>query len=174
MVNRIVQAYRDERRIQDTTRKPKSRVTTEQQDCDIVAFVAAQPTASVQEIRANLRLQASKTTVKRRIAKAGLSSRIAAKKPLFRKENKSKRLLFAQEHRDWTVDQWKHVAFATSQRFPQAATNSRKSGDLAMAGKYFLTILSIFKITRKASTKKNFEAQRSRNLRFLLQKERNA
>lgn len=116
-VNRIVQAYRDERRIKDASRKPRSRVTTEQQDCEIVAFVADKPTASVQEIRTKLGIEASKTTVKRRLAEAGLSSCTAVKKPLLRKDNDNKRLLFAQDHRDWTVDQWKRVVFTDESTF---------------------------------------------------------
>lgn len=62
-VNRIVQVYRDERRIKDASRKPRSCVTTEQQDCEIVAFVADKPNALVQEFRTKLGIEASKTTV---------------------------------------------------------------------------------------------------------------
>lgn len=47
-VNRIVKVYKDERRIKDASRKPRSpEVTTEQQDCKIVGFATNKPSTSV-------------------------------------------------------------------------------------------------------------------------------
>lgn len=120
-VNRIVKAYRDERRIKDATRKPRSRATTDQKDREIVAYVVDKPSASVQEIRANLGIQASKTTVKRRIAEAGLSSCTAVKKPLLRNDNKNKRLLFAQEHRGKMEASGVHRRVDVYDRLPSTA-----------------------------------------------------
>lgn len=141
-MNRIVKAYRDERRIKDATRKPRSRATTNQKDREIVAYVVDKPSASVQEIRANLGIQSSKTTVKRRIAEAGLSSCTAVKKPLLRNDNKNKRLLFAQEHRDWTVEKWKLVVFTDESTFTTDCHQQQKVGDLEMLGKNFLAVKS--------------------------------
>lgn len=46
--SRIIQANKDERRIKDASRKPRSpEVTTEQQDCKIVGFATNKPSASV-------------------------------------------------------------------------------------------------------------------------------
>lgn len=47
-VDRIIQAYKDKRRIKDASHKPRSpEVTTEKQDCKIVAFATNKPSASV-------------------------------------------------------------------------------------------------------------------------------
>lgn len=91
-VNRIIQAYRTERRIKDAPRKPRSRVTSLEEDLNIVAVAAAKPGASVREIRQMVGVQASKTTIKRRLHEAGLKSRIAAQKPLLRVANKEKKV----------------------------------------------------------------------------------
>ncbi|KAH6930046.1 hypothetical protein HPB50_008117 [Hyalomma asiaticum] len=77
-VNRIVQACKFDRRIKDAPRKPRRRATSHEEDLGIVAAVAENPRCSVEEIRVNLGLKASKSTVKRRLHQAGLKSRIAA------------------------------------------------------------------------------------------------
>ncbi|KAH7958896.1 hypothetical protein HPB49_006230 [Dermacentor silvarum] len=46
-VNRIIQAFRDENRIKDAPRKPRPRVTTQEDDMNIVAYVADNPRASL-------------------------------------------------------------------------------------------------------------------------------
>ena len=50
----------------------------------------------------------STTTVQRRLRESGLHGWIAAKKPLLKDTNK-KRLAWAMEHGQWTLDQWKSV-----------------------------------------------------------------
>ncbi|KAH7977932.1 hypothetical protein HPB49_003986 [Dermacentor silvarum] len=68
--------------------------------------------AMLSEIRQCFQLTASKTTVKRRLAEAGLKSRMAAQKPLLTNVNKSKRLSFAQRHEAWSADDWGRVVFS--------------------------------------------------------------
>lgn len=71
--NIIIQAFRDENLIKDAPHKPRPWVTTHE-DVDIVAVLADNPPASVQEICECLRLTAWKTTAKRRLAEAELKS----------------------------------------------------------------------------------------------------
>ncbi|KAH9384017.1 hypothetical protein HPB48_026000 [Haemaphysalis longicornis] len=87
-VNRIIQAYRTERRIKDSPQKPRYRVTSSQEDLNIIAVAAAKPGASVREICQKVGAHASKTTIKRRLHEAGLKSQIAAQKLLLRVANK--------------------------------------------------------------------------------------
>ncbi|KAH6924012.1 hypothetical protein HPB50_010327 [Hyalomma asiaticum] len=95
-VNRIVRAFKSFRRIKDAPRKrkPRSRVTTEQEDAWIAAAAAVKPGLSAQQIKNTLDFRASVRTVKRRLREAGLKSRIVAQKPLLRAQNKEKRLQF--------------------------------------------------------------------------------
>ncbi|KAH7963583.1 hypothetical protein HPB52_021659 [Rhipicephalus sanguineus] len=63
-VNRIVRAFKSCRRIKDTPRKPRSRVTTEQEGAWIVAAAAVKPGFSAKQIKNTLDLRASVKTVK--------------------------------------------------------------------------------------------------------------
>lgn len=54
----------------------------------------------------------STMTLSRRRSEAGLGSYIAAEKPGLRAENVEKRLQWALEHRDWTIEQWKRVIWS--------------------------------------------------------------
>ncbi|KAH8024684.1 hypothetical protein HPB51_000515 [Rhipicephalus microplus] len=110
-VNRIVRAFKSCRRIKDAPRKPRSRVTTEQEDAWIVAAAAVKPGLSAQQIKNTLDLRASVTAVKRRLREAGLKSRIAAQKPLLRAQNKEKRLRFSRQHAQRSTEEWKQVVF---------------------------------------------------------------
>ena len=46
----------------------------------------------------------------------GLNSRVALGKPLISDANRIKRLKFAREHKDWTLDQWKKVMWSDESR----------------------------------------------------------
>ncbi|KAH7972551.1 hypothetical protein HPB52_013393 [Rhipicephalus sanguineus] len=107
-VNRIVRAFKSCRQIKDAPRKPRSRVTTEQEDAWIVAAAAVKPGLSAQQIKNTFDLRATMTTVKRRLREAGLKSRIAAHKPLLRAQNKEKRLHFSRQR---STEEWKQVVF---------------------------------------------------------------
>ena len=56
-------------------------------------------------------------TVKGRLEEKGMIGRIAVRKPLLRPVNKQKRLKFAQEHVEWTIDQWKSVLCLDESKF---------------------------------------------------------
>jgi hypothetical protein len=53
-----------------------------------------------------------RSTVQRRLKEWGLKPYVARKKPLLKPEQMEKRLKWAQEHVDWTVEDWKRVAFS--------------------------------------------------------------
>ena len=47
----------------------------------------------------------------------GLNSCVALRKPLISDANQKKRLQFAREHKDWTLEQWKKVMWSDESRF---------------------------------------------------------
>ncbi|KAH9381810.1 hypothetical protein HPB48_016334 [Haemaphysalis longicornis] len=117
-INRIVQAYRKERRINDAPCKARPKVTTEDEDMAIVTAVADGRTATAREIKNSAGLDVvSATTVKRRLPEAGLKSRAAVQKPIVSEANKQKRLEFAREHQQWTEDHWGKVVFTDESTF---------------------------------------------------------
>ncbi|KAH7979575.1 hypothetical protein HPB49_009954 [Dermacentor silvarum] len=79
---------------------------------NIVAYVADNPRAALSEIRQCFQLTTSKATVKRRLAEAGVKSRMAAQEPLLTNVNKSKCLSFAQRHEACSADDWGRVVFS--------------------------------------------------------------
>ncbi|KAH6930330.1 hypothetical protein HPB50_012828 [Hyalomma asiaticum] len=114
-VNRIVQAYRDEGRIKDAPHKRRPRVTSMDQDLQVVAVVSEKPFLSAKDVRRTLDLaNVSDSTIRRRLREAALRSRIAAQKPLLTCANKTARLKFAVDHRSWRVEDWKYVIFLES------------------------------------------------------------
>ena len=60
---------------------------------------------------------ASTSTVKRRLADAGLNGRIARRKPLLQPRHKIARLQWAREHKDWTMEQWNSVVWSDESKF---------------------------------------------------------
>ena len=65
------------------------------------------------------------TTVKNRLHEAGLYGRVALKKPFLKKANKQKRLNWAREHKDWTVEQWEKVLWSDESKF-ESFSSKRK------------------------------------------------
>lgn len=62
-----------------------------------------------EEFNMGRKLAVSRKIVYRALSRCGLHGRVAAKKPLLRKVNIRKRLRFAKEHVDWTIEQWHQV-----------------------------------------------------------------
>ena len=46
----------------------------------------------------------------------GLNSCVAVRKPVVIEANRKKRLQFAREHKDWTLEQWKKVMWSDESR----------------------------------------------------------
>ncbi|XP_077519788.1 uncharacterized protein LOC144129498 [Amblyomma americanum] len=53
----------------------------------------------------------SDNLVRVRLREAGLRNRVAAQKPKLSATNKEKRLQFARDHIEWTVEDWANVVF---------------------------------------------------------------
>lgn len=70
-----------------------------------------------QELRDENLADVSRITVSRRLRDVGLFGRIGVKKPLISKKNQRARLQFAENHKDWTVQDWKKVLFSDESKF---------------------------------------------------------
>ena len=60
----------------------------------------------------------SARTMRRELKEMGLRGRVSTSKPLVSEGNLMKRLHFAKDNKDWTVDQWKHVLWSDESRYP--------------------------------------------------------
>lgn len=70
--------------------------------------------------------QVSRSTVSRRLCENGLYGRVAVRKPLLREVNVRKRLEFAKQHKDWTVDQWMKVLWTDESKFELFGSKRRQ------------------------------------------------
>jgi hypothetical protein len=59
----------------------------------------------------------STRTVRCELKEMGMRSCVATRKPLVSTANRRKRLQFAMEHKDWTIEQWEHVMWSDESRF---------------------------------------------------------
>ncbi|KAL3189192.1 hypothetical protein MRX96_022025 [Rhipicephalus microplus] len=98
-VNRIIQAFRDDRRFTDVEGSGRPRATTEEEDRLIMAAIVADPFQSAENIREALSLKVSSETVRRRPSELGLQSFIAAPKPCLSNSHLQKRLI-GRRHKD--------------------------------------------------------------------------
>lgn len=71
-------------------------------------------------------LHVSVSTVTRRVRDSGLRARRPMVGPLLTREHRRARLRFAQEHRDWTVDDWKRVLFTDETRVALNSPDGRR------------------------------------------------
>ena len=69
------------------------------------------------DLKKNLQITISPTTVRRRLKEYGLKGCIACKKPLLRESNRIKRLQWAKEHVNWTPEQWARVLWTDESPF---------------------------------------------------------
>ncbi|KAH9378050.1 hypothetical protein HPB48_000130 [Haemaphysalis longicornis] len=99
-VNRFVNAYRQEGRLENLPRGIRPRATTADEDERILNAARRDPILTANEILNELGLTASTSVVRNRLRQDGLHSRVTARNPLLSGPNKAKRLLSAGEHQD--------------------------------------------------------------------------
>lgn len=125
-MSRIIQAFRDEDgRVEDAHRSGRPRATGEEEDMLIVASSVEEPFMSAPELRAELDLNVSCTTVRRRLREAGLKSCVAAQKPFLTESQRQQRLEFARSVENWTVEEWKEVIFTDESTFSTRTEQKR-------------------------------------------------
>lgn len=104
-------------------RKPK---TTARDDSMIVRLAKKKSDISSREIVEDLKLNVSAVTVRRRLKKSGLDSRIQRKKPYISKINKKKRLDFAKKYVSKDSKFWDSVLWSDESKFELFGSKKRK------------------------------------------------
>lgn len=120
-VNDIIHRYRTTGSLEDRDRPGPSRKTTAAEDLRMVLLskrnrkrTAPEITSEVNREREN---KISTSTVKRRLQEANLHGRVAVRKPLLRRGNRAKRLQWARNHLDWSVEDWKKVLWSDESKY---------------------------------------------------------
>jgi Transposase len=89
-----------------------TRKTTKLQDRHIEHVLKENDSVLLCDITNLVGLPISCWTVARRRSEKGMGSFIAAQKPGLRAENVAKRLVWANQYKDWTIDDWKRVIWS--------------------------------------------------------------
>lgn len=112
----------------DKLRCGRPRKSDERDDRALVRLSERNPFKTAKELRQEwISPLLSKTTVRRRLAKAGLHGRIAVRKPFINEANRIKRLSFAKDHADWTNDDWAKVLWSDESKFEFCTQKKRLS-----------------------------------------------
>ena len=103
--------------VQDRPGRGRKRKTTPREDRHIYLHARSNPSHSSRYIAQNIvptfaENEIGRTAVQERLREWGLKPYVARKKPLLSQEQKQKRFEWAKEHLDWTVEDWKKVAFS--------------------------------------------------------------
>lgn len=113
-VSKFAKRYIETRQLR-AERGKRPRCTTQREDRAIVR--AAEDDCCATSLDLSMRLRRQKTargsprTFSRRLVEAGLHRRVQRTKPELSQVNQVHRLAWAQEHVDWTVEDWKSVGF---------------------------------------------------------------
>ncbi|KAH7951116.1 hypothetical protein HPB52_004747 [Rhipicephalus sanguineus] len=117
-VHRIIKAYCDRGgALDDEQRSGRPRATDSLTDSLIVACAVVDPFLDANEIRRELQLDVSPSTIKRRLRQAGLQGCVAAQKPHLTERQRQLRLEFARAVEDWTENEWHEVIFTDDATF---------------------------------------------------------
>ena len=115
----------------------RKKGTTASDDKMILRNSTKDPKKTSQELAIHLvgaGVHVSSSTIRRRLLKTGRKARRPVKKQLLTKVMKKKRLIWARQHRDWTVEQWKNVVFSDESQFEVQGQRSqlvrRTTGEL--------------------------------------------
>ena len=108
----LVKKHRNTGSVKDLTGRGRKRSTTIHQDWQLVRRSLSNRRLNSSELTEVIEQTGnvvSSRTVRRRLKEAGLSGRVACKKPLLSQANRKARYQFARDHLSWSVDQWRQV-----------------------------------------------------------------
>lgn len=129
-VNDIIVKYRAVYGLKDRPRSGRPRKTSKKVDHIIKRKSTVDVKKTAAEIARELQdenlANVSRSTVTWRLHDVGLFGRIGIKKPLINKKNKKARLQFAKDYQNWTVEDWKKVAFSDESKFNLFGSDSRQ------------------------------------------------
>ena len=117
----ILKKHKETGEVKDHTIPGRPRKTTTREDRVIVRISMGNRFKTAPQIRSevnsNHNLIVSTSTMQRRLREVGLHGRKARKKPRLNSSQKRARLLFAHEHKNWSLTQWSRVLFSDESRF---------------------------------------------------------
>ena len=100
-------------------------VLSERDERDVIKTAMNDRRQTLGEITNSCNSDVSEATIRRVLHRAGIKSRIAKLKPFLNKKHITQRRIFAGEHLNWSLKQWKNVIWTDEASF-EKGKNSRK------------------------------------------------
>jgi transposase len=118
-VRRLCLKFEQSGKVTDRPRSGRRKVTTPQDDRQIVRMVLKDRKTTSRDISRSLEtsgVQVSARTIRKRLCAVGLKARIPRKKPFLNVAQRRKRVMWAKQHMAWTPEQWGRVMFSDETR----------------------------------------------------------
>lgn len=113
-----IAAWEHEGSVHDAPHSGRPRLTSSETDQQIEQLARKVKFTTPREVNAELKLDVSARTTRRRLDEVGLFGRVAETEYVLNEQTILKRLSFAQGYADWSVDQWGRVLFSDETYFP--------------------------------------------------------
>lgn len=111
--------------MQDEHRSGRPRCTDEAMDTAIAGIAFVDPFVTPRQLKRQHDIDASTSTIKRRLVEAGLHGRVAHHGMAFTDEHRRKRLSLANGYSDWSEEKWETVLFTDEKSFCGAGSNGQ-------------------------------------------------
>lgn len=111
-VLKVCKKFQETKSVADKGRSGRRRKSNDREDRNLVRLCLNDRQKTSRDLRDEWNPEVSTSTVRRRLIFSGLKGRIPRKKPLLNKAQRSKRLKWAHEHKNWTVEQWARVLWS--------------------------------------------------------------
>lgn len=111
-VTRWVHRWEEEHSVQDRERSGRPRCTDDDTDASIAEFAEEKKFTTPRAITAELALDCSPRTTRRRLDEAGLHGRVARSVPMWTAAHIRSRLSFAEGYAGWGEAEWERVIFS--------------------------------------------------------------
>lgn len=116
-VTKVIKRYKLSGSTENAARPGRPKKLNERDHRHLVNDVKKNRRSTLQDITNNMPFEVSSSTIRRALHEQGIHNRIAIKKPFISNINRGKRLLFARNHRNLTIDDWKHILWTDESSF---------------------------------------------------------
>lgn len=111
-VQRWIDRFAQDWGLEDLPRRGRDPILDDDQSAEVVRIVDQHPFMVPRDVKHLMELEASARTIRRVLDEAGLYGHIARHDFAFTEEHLNKRLAFAHQHQQLTVQDWARVVFA--------------------------------------------------------------
>ena len=118
---RLKEKYKETGKVENKPGSGRPRKLNERDERALIRRLTTKECSNAVQLQKSLKtsnnVEVSTNTVRRALKRNGLVARVKRKKPLLSKKHREKRLKFAKDHKDWTIDEWKKIVWSDESKF---------------------------------------------------------